>query len=105
VAVPDRRVTPASIAAVLARRCCPRSAIVVDEAVSSGRAFDRATRARAAARLAHRHGRLHRLCACPRRVGAALAAPGRRVIALDGRRQRDVHLAGAVDAWRARAWT
>ena len=43
--------------------------------------------------------------ACPLATGAAVACPDRKVICLAGRRQRDVHAPGALDAWRARAST
>ena len=81
VAAPEA-LTPASIGALLPA-LLPEGAIVVDEAVSSGRAFDRATRA------APPHDWLTGMggsigFALPAAVGAALAAPGRRVIALTG---------------------
>ena len=74
--------TPANIGAMLPA-LLPEGAIVVDEAVSSGRAFDRATRA------APPHDWLTGMggsigFALPAALGAALAAPGRRVIALTG---------------------
>jgi acetolactate synthase-1/2/3 large subunit len=87
--------TPASIGVLLAT-LIPENAIVVDEAISTGRAFDAATRNAAPHDwLTNMGGSIG--YGLPAAVGAAIAAPNRRVIALEGRRQRDVYTAGAVD--------
>ena len=62
-------------------------------------------RRRARPRLAHASPAAPSARACPLAVGAAVACPDRKVIALAGRRLRDVHDAGAVDAWPARSST
>ena len=74
--------TPASIGALLAT-LIPENAIVVDEAISTGRAFDQATRDAAPHDwLTNMGGSIG--YGLPVAVGAAIAAPGRRVIALEG---------------------
>ena len=74
--------TPASIGALLAT-LIPENAIVVDEAVSTGRSFDQTTRDAAPHDwLTNTGGSIG--FGLPVAVGAAIAAPGRRVIALEG---------------------
>ncbi|WP_038201147.1 acetolactate synthase large subunit [Xenophilus azovorans] len=75
-------VTPASIGALLAA-LIPENAIVVDEAISTGRAFDATTRDAAPHDwLTNMGGSIG--YGLPVAVGAAIAAPGRRVLALEG---------------------
>jgi acetolactate synthase-1/2/3 large subunit len=82
VAVPDGALTPDSIAAVLAAHM-PENAIVVDEAISTGRGFDAVTREAAPHDwLTNMGGSIG--FGLPVAVGAAIGAPGRRVIALEG---------------------
>ena len=75
----------------------PENAIVVDEGVSTGRGFFPVDAPRASAHLAAEHGRLdrHRHAARDRRRGRVPGPPGAQP---RGRRQRDVHDPGAVDA-------
>jgi acetolactate synthase-1/2/3 large subunit len=74
--------TPANLGELLAA-LIPEHAIVLDEAVSSGRGFDRATRAAAPHDwLTGMGGSIG--FALPAAVGAAIAAPQRKVIALTG---------------------
>ena len=74
--------TPANLGELLAA-LIPEHAIVLDEAVSSGRGFDRATRAAAPHDwLTGMGGSIG--FALPAAVGAAIAAPERKVIALTG---------------------
>lgn len=74
--------TTASIGSLLAA-LIPENAIVVDEAISTGRAFDVATRDAAPHDwLTNMGGSIG--FGLPVAVGAAMAAPGRRVIALEG---------------------
>jgi len=74
--------TPSSIGALLAAHI-PENAIVVDEAVTTGRALDAATRQAAPHDwLTNMGGSIG--FGLPVAVGAAIAAPGRRVIALEG---------------------
>lgn len=74
--------TPASIGTLLAA-LIPENAIVVDEAISTGRAFDVTTRDAAPHDwLTNMGGSIG--YGLPVAVGAAIAAPGRRVIALEG---------------------
>lgn len=74
--------TPASIGSLLAT-LIPENAIVVDEAISTGRAFDVATRDAAPHDwLTNMGGSIG--FGLPVAVGAAIAAPDRRVIALEG---------------------
>jgi acetolactate synthase I/II/III large subunit len=74
--------TPASIGALLAT-LIPENAIVVDEAISTGRAFDQTTRDAAPHDwLTNMGGSIG--FGLPVAVGAAIAAPDRRVIALEG---------------------
>ena len=79
---PSGRLTPDGIAAVVAARL-PEQAIVVDEAVSTGRAFGPAT-ATAAPHdwLTAMGGSIG--FGLPVAVGAAIAAPQRKVLALEG---------------------
>ena len=75
----------------------PENAIVVDEGVSTGRGFFPATR------NAHPHTWLQNMggsigIGMPLATGAAVACPDRKVLEHPGRRQRDVHDPGAVDA-------
>lgn len=73
---------PETIGALLAT-LIPEDAIVVDEAVSTGRAFDSATRGAAPHEwLTNMGGSIG--YGLPVAVGAAIAAPDRRVIALEG---------------------
>lgn len=79
---PDGVLSPASIGALLAA-LIPERAIIVDEAISTGRAFDAATRDAAPHDwLTNMGGSIG--FGLPLAVGAAIAAPGRRVIALEG---------------------
>lgn len=81
-ALPSGPLEPVGIAAVLAA-LIPEDAIVVDEAVSTGRAFDAVTREAAPHDwLANMGGAIG--FGLPVAVGAAIAAPGRRVLALEG---------------------
>lgn len=74
--------TPASIGTLLAT-LIPENAIVVDEAISTGRAFDLTTRDAAPHDwLTNMGGSIG--FGLPVAVGAAIAAPDRRVIALEG---------------------
>lgn len=74
--------TPASIGSLLAT-LIPENAIVVDEAISTGRAFDLTTRDAAPHDwLTNMGGSIG--FGLPVAVGAAIAAPDRRVIALEG---------------------
>ncbi|MBB3178728.1 acetolactate synthase large subunit [Variovorax sp. Sphag1AA] len=74
--------TPASIGTLLAT-LIPENAIVVDEAVSTGRAFDQTTRDAAPHDwLTNMGGSIG--FGLPVAVGAAIAAPDRKVIALEG---------------------
>lgn len=74
--------TPESIGTLLAT-LIPENAIVVDEAISTGRAFDSATREAAPHEwLTNMGGSIG--YGLPVAVGAAIAAPDRRVIALEG---------------------
>ncbi len=82
VSVPTGRLTPDGIAAIVAARL-PEQAIVVDEAVSTGRAFGAATATAAP------HDWLTAMGGAigfglPVAVGAAIAAPQRKVLALEG---------------------
>jgi acetolactate synthase-1/2/3 large subunit len=79
---PDERLSPESVGHALAA-LLPADAIVVDEAITSGRVLHDLTR----------HAAPHDWLSCmggsigyglPVAVGAAIAAPGRRVIALEG---------------------
>jgi acetolactate synthase-1/2/3 large subunit len=80
--LPAGRVTPDGIAAVLAA-LIPEGAIIVDEAITSGRSFAAPTAtARPHDWLTSMGGSIG--YGLPVAVGAALAAPGRRVIALEG---------------------
>ena len=73
---------PASIGGLLGS-LIPEGAVVVDEAISTGRAFDVATQAAAPHDwLTNMGGSIG--YGLPVAVGAALAAPDRRVIALEG---------------------
>lgn len=75
-------VTPASIGALLGT-LIPENAIVVDEAISTGRTFDQATRNAAPHDwLTNMGGSIG--FGLPVAIGAAIAAPDRRVIALEG---------------------
>ena len=81
-ALPDGRITPDGIAAVLAA-LMPENAIVVDEAVTSGRAFGPPTACAAP------HDWLTAMggsigFGLPVAIGAAIAAPDRKVLALEG---------------------
>ena len=79
---PDQPLNAASIAAVLAARI-PEGAIIVDEAISTGRNFDRATQGAAPHDwLTNMGGAIG--YGLPVAVGAAIGAPGRKVIALEG---------------------
>ncbi|MBE7941786.1 MULTISPECIES: acetolactate synthase large subunit [Ramlibacter] len=81
-ALPTGALDAAGIAAVIAG-VLPEQAIVVDEAISTGRSFDAATRQAAPHDwLANMGGAIG--FGLPVAVGAALAAPGRRVLALEG---------------------
>jgi acetolactate synthase I/II/III large subunit len=81
-ALEEGPVTPASIGALLAT-LIPENAIVVDEAISTGRAFDAATRDAAPHDwLTNMGGSIG--YGLPVAVGAAIGAPGRKVIALEG---------------------
>jgi acetolactate synthase-1/2/3 large subunit len=74
--------TPASIGALLAT-LIPENAIVVDEAISTGRAFDLTTRDAAPHDwLTNMGGSIG--FGLPVALGAAIAAPDRKVIALEG---------------------
>ena len=74
--------TPTSIGSLLSA-LIPENAIVVDEAISTGRAFDVTTRDAAPHDwLTNMGGSIG--FGLPVAVGAAIAAPGRRVIALEG---------------------
>ncbi|WP_296558620.1 acetolactate synthase large subunit [Pigmentiphaga sp.] len=78
----DQPLDASSIAAVLAA-CIPEQAIVVDEAISTGRNFDRATQGAAPHDwLTNMGGAIG--YGLPVAVGAAIGAPGRKVIALEG---------------------
>jgi acetolactate synthase I/II/III large subunit len=78
----DGRTDAAGLGALLAARI-PEGAIVVDEAVSTGRGFDAATAAAAPHDwLTGMGGSIG--FGLPAAVGAALGAPGRRVVALEG---------------------
>jgi len=78
----DGPITPERIGALLAA-LMPDNAIVVDEAISTGRAFDSATSGAAPhAWLTSMGGSIG--YGLPVAVGAAIAAPDRRVVALEG---------------------
>ncbi|MCV0438336.1 MAG: acetolactate synthase large subunit [Hydrogenophaga sp.] len=78
----DGVLSPESIGGLLAA-LIPENAIVVDEAISTGRAFDAATREAAPHEwLTNMGGSIG--YGLPVAVGAAIAAPDRRVIALEG---------------------
>jgi len=78
----DGPLTPAGIGTLLAS-LIPENAIVVDEAITTGRAFNAATRDAAPHDwLTNMGGAIG--YGLPVAVGAAIAAPGRRVIALEG---------------------
>ena len=81
-AVPDGKLTPEGIAAVLGA-LIPENAIVVDESVSSGRGFAASTAS------AHPHDWISSVGGAigyglPVSIGAAIACPDRKVIALEG---------------------
>ena len=81
-AVPNGRATPETIAAVLGAMI-PENAIVVDESITTGRGFFAATRsARPHSWLNNRGGSIG--YGLPVAVGAAIAQPDRKVIALEG---------------------
>ena len=81
-ALEEGPLTPSSIGTVLAG-LIPENAIVVDEAVSTGRGFDAATREAAPHDwLTNMGGSIG--YGLPVAVGAAIGAPGRKVIALEG---------------------
>lgn len=81
-ALEEGPLTPASIGNLIAS-LIPEGAIVVDEAISTGRAFDSATRGAAPHEwLTNMGGSIG--YGLPVAVGAAIAAPGRKVIALEG---------------------
>ena len=90
------RSTPLTLAQSLGA-LIPENAIVVDEGVSTGRGFFPVDAQRASAHLAAEHGRLdrHRHAAGDRRGGRV---PGPQGAEHPGRRLRDVHDPGAVDA-------
>ncbi|MDP5347358.1 MAG: acetolactate synthase large subunit [Paracoccaceae bacterium] len=83
--LPDRptgALTPASIAAVLGR-AIPQDAVIVDESVTTGRGFFKETQG------APRHTWLNNCggsigYGLPVAIGAAIAAPGRKIMALTG---------------------
>lgn len=78
----EGELSPESIGGLLAA-LIPENAIVVDEAISTGRAFDAATREAAPHEwLTNMGGSIG--YGLPVAVGAAIAAPDRRVIALEG---------------------
>jgi acetolactate synthase I/II/III large subunit len=81
-ALEEGTLTPASIGALLGS-LIPENAIVVDEAVSTGRGFDAATRDAAPHDwLTNMGGSIG--FGLPVALGAAIGAPGRKVIALEG---------------------
>ena len=80
--VPDGPCTPETIAAVLGARI-PEGAIVVDESITTGRAFfGQTSGAPAHSWMNNRGGSIG--YGLPVAVGAAIAAPDRKVIALEG---------------------
>ena len=81
-ALPGGRITPEGVAAVLTA-LLPEDAVVIDESVSAGRALGPATAAAAPHDwLAVMGGSIG--WGLPAAVGAAIGAPGRRVLALEG---------------------
>ncbi len=90
------KLTPESVAATLAA-LLPDQAVVTDEAVTFGRGFFPFTYAAAPHDWLNSTGGAIG-CGPPLlATGAAVGAPGRRVVALQADGSRDVHAASAVD--------
>ncbi|MEM7177789.1 MAG: acetolactate synthase large subunit [Pseudomonadota bacterium] len=80
--IPDGPPTPESIAAVLGN-LMPKNAIIVDESITTGRGFHHATAGAAPHSWLNNRGGSIGL-GMPMAVGAAIACPDRKVIALEG---------------------